>query len=60
MADPRSSQLDLLMDMEARHDDLMLRLEELDRRVERTLAEWQQHRASEAGSRLPERASAVC
>jgi hypothetical protein len=35
----RSAQLDLLMDLESRQDDLMVRLEELDRRVEKTLGE---------------------
>jgi hypothetical protein len=35
----RSAQLELLLDLESRQDDLMLRLEELDRRVEKTLSE---------------------
>lgn len=35
----RSAQLELLFDLESRQDDLMLRLEELDRRVEKTLGE---------------------
>ncbi|HEY4759254.1 MAG TPA: hypothetical protein VIH42_01605 [Thermoguttaceae bacterium] len=35
----RDSQLELLLDLEARHDDLLLRLAELDQRVEKTLAE---------------------
>jgi hypothetical protein len=34
-------QLDILVDLEARHDDLLRRLEELDKRVEKVLAEWQ-------------------
>lgn len=33
--------LDILVDLEARHDDLLRRLEELDKRVEKVLAEWQ-------------------
>lgn len=35
----RNTQLDLLLDLEARHDDLLSRLEELDQRVAKTLAE---------------------
>jgi hypothetical protein len=35
----RSAQLELLLDLESRQDDLLLRLEELDRRVEKTLGE---------------------
>jgi hypothetical protein len=37
----RSAQLDLLLDLEVRQDELMVRLEELDRRVEKTLIECQ-------------------
>lgn len=33
-------QLETLMHLEARHDELLLRLDELDRRVEKVLAEW--------------------
>jgi hypothetical protein len=53
--DTRAAQLDLLLDLEARHDDLMLRLEELDRRVERTLVEWQRYRVGAAGSTSSDR-----
>ena len=35
----RSAQLELLLDLESRQDDLILCLEELDRRVEKTLGE---------------------
>ncbi len=35
----RSAQLDLLLDLESRQDDLLQRLDELDRRVEKTLGE---------------------
>jgi hypothetical protein len=35
----RSAQLELLLDLESRQDDLLLRLEELDRRVEKTLGD---------------------
>ena len=48
--DTRAAQLDLLMDIEARHDNLMLRLEALDKRVERTLAECQGYRVGMSGS----------
>ncbi len=37
-------QLNLLMDLEARHEDLLLRLDELDKRVKKTLAECQTYR----------------
>jgi hypothetical protein len=36
-----TEQLDLLLDIEARHEDLLARLAELDKRVERTLAACQ-------------------
>ena len=36
--------LDLLTDLEARHEELLLRLDELDKRVEKTLAECQVYR----------------
>ncbi len=59
--DTRAAQLDLLLDLEARHDDLMLRLEELDQRVERTLVEWQRYRAGATGSSSTcERGAAAC
>jgi hypothetical protein len=59
--DTRTAQLDLLMDLEARHDDLMLRLDELDKRVERTLAECQRYRVMVSGaSSSSERGGAVC
>ena len=44
----RSAQLELLLDLESRQDDLMLRLEELDRRVEKTLRECQTLRIEDA------------
>jgi hypothetical protein len=34
-----NTQLELLLDLEARHDELLIRLEELDLRVAKTLAE---------------------
>ena len=39
--DTQTPQLSLLMDLEARHEDLMLRLDVLDKRVQKTLSEWQ-------------------
>jgi hypothetical protein len=42
--DARVPQLDLLMDLEARHEELLLRLDELDKLVEKTLAECQVYR----------------
>jgi hypothetical protein len=39
--DTQKTQLSLLMDLEARHDDLMLRLDELDKRVQKVLTECQ-------------------
>jgi tetrahydromethanopterin S-methyltransferase subunit G len=44
----RSVQLDLLLELESRQDDVMLRLEELDRRVEKTLAECLLLRSTES------------
>ena len=38
--DPLASQLEALLELEARHDDLLERLDELGRRVERVLAEF--------------------
>jgi hypothetical protein len=36
----RKAQLELLLDLETRQDDLLLRLEDLDKRVAKTLAEY--------------------
>ncbi|MCE5268397.1 MAG: hypothetical protein LLG00_10975 [Planctomycetaceae bacterium] len=44
-----ANQFDLLRDLEARQDELMVRLEELDKRIERTLAEWQRYGKSTSG-----------
>ncbi|MCE5301483.1 MAG: hypothetical protein LLF97_00050 [Planctomycetaceae bacterium] len=38
--------LNLLLDLEARHDELLARLDELDKRVEKTLAECQAFRVT--------------
>jgi hypothetical protein len=40
------SQCSLIAELEARQDDLMLRLDELDKRVERTLIEYQTSRGT--------------
>lgn len=45
--DDTATRLDVLLDLEARHDDLLRRLEELDKRVEKVLAEWQPARKPE-------------
>jgi hypothetical protein len=37
--DPLASQLEALLDLDARHDDLLERLDDLGKRVERVLAE---------------------
>jgi hypothetical protein len=42
--DSCAGQLDLLIDLEARHEDLLVRLDELDKRVAKTLAECQRYR----------------
>jgi hypothetical protein len=42
--DTPTGQLDLLMDLEARHEDLLRQLSELDQRVEKALAECQVYR----------------
>jgi hypothetical protein len=42
--DSQIPQVDLLMDLESRHEDLLARLEELNKRVEKTLAECQVYR----------------
>jgi tetrahydromethanopterin S-methyltransferase subunit G len=44
--DTVNSQSNLLLDLEARHEDVMRQLDELDQRVQKTLAEWQGCRAS--------------
>ena len=38
--DDYTPQLDLLLDLETRHEDLLKRLDELDTRVERVLVDW--------------------
>jgi hypothetical protein len=44
--DTTTPSFDLLMDLEARHEDVLRQLDELDKRVQKTLAEWQTYRAS--------------
>ncbi len=39
--DSTANQLRQLLDLDARHDDLLRRLDELDKRVAKTLAEYQ-------------------
>ncbi len=44
----RSAQLSLLIDLETRQDEVLLQLEELDRRVEKTRGECLSLRSPEA------------
>jgi hypothetical protein len=39
--DSASATLDLLIDLESRHDELLMRLDELDKRVQNVLTDWQ-------------------
>ncbi len=39
--DATSTSFDLLRELESRHDELLVRLDELDKRVEKTLIECQ-------------------
>jgi len=49
--DSASATLDLLIDLESRHDELLTRLDELDKRVQNVLTDWQTPRPP-AGSPL--------
>ena len=54
--DALTSQLESLLELEARHDDLLRRLDELDKRVERVLAECVaagQRQSADAQASLP-------
>jgi len=42
-------QLNLLLELEARHEDLLDRLDELDKRVEKVLAEFSPRRETPVG-----------
>ena len=48
--DARSSLLDVIGELDSRHDEILERLEELDNRVAQTLNEW-------TGKHLPESAA---
>ena len=37
----RAANLDVLLEIDSRHEDLLIRLDELDKRVEQVLKEWQ-------------------
>ena len=52
MPDPASS-LDALLDLEARHEDLLDRLDALDQKVEQVLRQWQGGRAESTDDRPP-------
>lgn len=45
---PACYEMDMLVDLEARHDDLLRRLTELDRRVSELMRQWQPSRESGA------------
>jgi hypothetical protein len=49
LAADQRSELDCLADLEQRHDDLLRRLEELQQRVEKVLADWSCGRTGQAG-----------
>ena len=51
--DSARRQLDLLLDLEARHDELLDRLSELDRQVEGVLCQWLADRQAVANSASP-------
>jgi len=44
MMDTPTPPISLIMDLEARHEDLLRRLDDLDKRVEKTLADCQVYR----------------
>ena len=48
--DASARQLDHLLELEARHDDLLRRLDELDRRVSSVLTECLPHREGHEGA----------
>lgn len=37
----RAANLDVLLEIDSRHEDLLVRLDELDKRVDQVLNEWQ-------------------
>ncbi len=51
--DSATSHLELLLELEARHDELLQRLAELDKRVEKVLAESVPAREGQAGGGPP-------
>ncbi|MHC4400229.1 MAG: hypothetical protein ACYTG0_11180 [Planctomycetota bacterium] len=51
--DGSARHLDSLFELEARHDDLLRRLEELDKRVEKVLSECLGPAKQEAAGRSP-------
>ena len=46
----QAAQLDLLKELEVRHEELIVQLDELDKRVEKTLAECQVYRIAPSKS----------
>jgi len=52
--DTKAAQLNLLMELEVKHDKLIVQLDELDKRVQKALAECQSHHLdSVEGGRNP-------
>lgn len=49
--DSASATLDLLIDLESRHDELLIRLDELDKRVQNVLTDWHSCAESRKGWR---------
>jgi hypothetical protein len=45
-----AERLETLLDLEARHEDLLVRLDDLDRKVEKVLSDWLPKRVAVEGS----------
>ena len=54
--DTATEQLEKLLDLDARHDELLRQLDELDQRVEQTLKQFQPSAAEPDAADEPERA----
>jgi hypothetical protein len=53
MMNTQNAQFDLVMDLEARHDELMFKINELDRRVEQVLAQYLGSRTAATANAIP-------
>jgi hypothetical protein len=50
--DNRAADLDTLLEIDTRHEDLLARLDDLDKRVEQVLKEWQGgHQPADSGGK---------